>query len=105
MFEEGDTSCEKYVACGGVPRDDADPLGVSFQDHDGIGEGADQRVIWNLPHLERRDEGLSAVCGMITRQGRILRNTVAGTASASQGTQTLASSCTTFQIQRLKVKP
>lgn len=53
------TRSEEYVACGGVPGDDADAFGVSLQDHDGIGDGAGQWVIWDLPHLERRDEGKS----------------------------------------------
>lgn len=50
------TRSEEYVACGGVPADDADPFGVSLQNHDGIREGADQEVIWDLPHLDRMDE-------------------------------------------------
>ena len=50
------TRSEKDVACGGVPGDDADTFGVTLQDHDGVGEGAGQRVIWDLPHLERRGE-------------------------------------------------
>lgn len=50
------TRSEKYVACSGVPGDDAHSFGVTLQHHHGVGEGAGQRVIWDLPHLERRDE-------------------------------------------------
>lgn len=34
------TRSEEYVACGGMPGDDAHAFGVSFQDHNGVGEGA-----------------------------------------------------------------
>lgn len=55
------TRSEEYVACGGVPGHDAHALGVSFQNHDGIRDGAGQRVIWNLPHLENTmSAGISA---------------------------------------------
>ena len=38
-----------------MPGDDADTFGVSLQDHDGVGDGAGQYVIWDLPHLEKRE--------------------------------------------------
>lgn len=50
------TRSEEYVARGWVPGDNADPFGVSLQNHDGIREGAGQEVIRDLPHLDRKDE-------------------------------------------------
>ncbi|TNN67299.1 hypothetical protein EYF80_022406 [Liparis tanakae] len=52
---------EKKGSWGG---DDTDTLGVSLQDDDGVGEGAGQRVIWDLPHLERTTDGHMGLCLM-----------------------------------------
>lgn len=53
------TRSEKYVACSGVPGDDANTFGVSLQDNNRVGEGTGQTVVWDLPHLERRDQDMN----------------------------------------------
>lgn len=45
------TCAEQDVAGGGVPRDDAHPLGVSLQCHHWLGDVAHRDIVGDLPHL------------------------------------------------------
>ena len=45
------TGAEQDVACGGVPGDDAHPLGVPLQDHHRLLQRGDQAVLRYLPDL------------------------------------------------------
>jgi len=45
------TRAEQDVAGGGVPRDDAHPLGVSLQRHHRLRHVAHGDVVGDLPHL------------------------------------------------------
>lgn len=48
----GEFTCtHEDVACCGVPCNDADALGVAFQDHDRLSHGGDETILRNLPNL------------------------------------------------------
>jgi len=52
------TCAEENVASGGMPRHDADPLGVALQHDHGLREGSPQPVLRDLPNLSQKQKPL-----------------------------------------------